>query len=214
MRAGGRLDRCLIIEDLPAARDWLSKAVTEAFPGIQVSEAEDCTTARQLLSKLLPDLALVDLGLPDGDGTALIAAIKAAKPDCLCIVASTFADDAHLFPALRAGADGYFTKDQGRAELVRTLSDIEQGYPPLSPAVAQRLLGFFHAPDPLETPLTARETEVLQLIGKGYSTAEVARLLTITRNTAAGYIKEIYRKLGINSRAEAALKAAEFGLLR
>lgn len=89
-----------------------------------------------------------------------------------------------------------------------------EGHPPLSPGIARRLLDYFHQPDPLETPLTNRETEVLQLIGKGYATAEVAGLLEITRNTAAGYVKEIYRKLGINSRAEAALKAAEFGLLR
>ncbi len=208
------MKRCLIIEDLPAARQWLTKAVEQTFPNITVESAPDCAGARVLLSKHLPDLALVDLGLPDGDGSTLIAAIKAAQPNCLCIVASTFADDGHLFPALRAGADGYFTKDQGQAALVQTLSEIKQGHPPLSPSVARRLLDFFHQPEPVHTPLTNRETEVLQLIGKGYATAEVARLLTITRNTAAGYIKEIYRKLGINSRAEAALKAAEFGLLR
>lgn len=208
------MKHALVIEDLPAARQWLAAALGQAFPDLAVDLAEDCASARRCLSNRLPDLALIDLGLPDGDGTALIAAIKAVKPDCLCIVASTFADDAHLFPALRAGADGYFTKDQGQAELVRTLSDIEQGQPPLSPGIARRLLDFFHQPDPLETPLTPRESEVLQLIGKGYATAEVATLLEITRNTAAGYIKEIYRKLGINSRAEAALKAAEFGLLR
>lgn len=119
-----------------------------------------------------------------------------------------------LFPALRAGADGYFTKDQGQTELIRILTEIGAGRPPLSPGIARRLLNFFHQTDPVATPLTRREAEVLQLIGKGYATGEVAKLLDITRNTAAGYIKEIYRKLGINSRAEAAIKAAEFGLLR
>ncbi len=208
------MKNCLIVEDLPDARQWLTRAVQQAFSGIAVETAQDCAEARDQLSIRLPDLALIDLGLPDGDGCTLIAAIKRAKPGCLCIVASTFADDQHIFPALRAGADGYFTKDQGQAALVQTLSDIEQGRPPLSPGIARRLLDFFHQPEPAHTPLTNRETEVLQLIGKGYATAEVARLLTITPNTAAGYIKEIYRKLGINSRAEAALKAAEFGLLR
>lgn len=204
----------LIIEDLPAARTWLAAALEQAFPGMQIHFAADCSEVRKHLESSIPDLALVDLGLPDGDGTSLIAAIKARHPEALCIVASTFADDAHLFPALRAGADGYFTKDQGQTELVRILVDISAGKPPLSPGIARRLLNFFQDPEPPETPLTPRETEVLQLIGKGFSVAEVARLLGITKNTAAGYIKDIYRKLGINSRAEAALKAAEFGLLR
>ncbi|AKS41633.1 response regulator [Wenzhouxiangella marina] len=208
------MNKALIIEDLPAARAWLEAALNEAFPGISVACTESCSGAREWLAQDRPDLALVDLGLPDGDGTALIAAIKRAHPDALCVVASTFADDAHLFPALRAGADGYFTKDQGQDALVRVLREISQGKPPLSPGIARRLLSFFQDPEPPETPLSPRETEVLQLIGKGYSLNEVGRLLEITRHTAAGYVKDIYRKLGINSRAEAALKAAEFGLLR
>lgn len=207
------MKHCLIIEDLPATRDWLASAVACAFPDIAIEQAVDCREARQSLASRLPDLALVDLGLPDGDGASLIAAIKTANPSCLCIVASTFADDAHLFPALRAGADGYFTKDRKQAELIQALRDIEAGRPPLSPGIARRLLSHFQPDEPGETPLTERETSILQLIGKGYSTGEAGDLLGITRNTAAGYVKEVYRKLGINSRAEAALKAAEFGLL-
>lgn len=203
----------LIIEDLPAARTWLKEAVSMAFPTIKIETAGSCKQARACLERALPDLALVDLGLPDGDGTGLIAAIKARSTDPLCLVTSTFADDDHLFPALRAGADGYFTKDQGQNELVRILHEISQGKPPLSPGIAKRLLEFFHTPEPSTSPLTPRQTDVLQLIGKGYSLPEVSEFLGITRNTTAGYVKDIYRKLGISSRAEAALKAAEFGLL-
>ncbi|RFF30772.1 response regulator [Wenzhouxiangella sediminis] len=208
------MKRVLIIEDLPAAREWLAESVHLAFPTSQIDMAADCAGARDALDRQWPGMALIDLGLPDGDGTRLIAWIKSRHPATLCIVASTFADDTHIFPALRAGADGYFTKDQGRAELARLLTEIADGQPPLSPDVARRLMAYFQHEDQPEAPLSERETEVLRLIGKGYSSTEVGRLLGITRNTAAGYVKDIYRKLGISSRAEAALKAAEFGLLR
>lgn len=208
------MKRVLIVEDLPFARDWLTEGVRLAFPGSQIETAPDCAGARSRLERHWPELALVDLGLPDGDGTRLIAWIKSRHAATLCVVASTFADDGHIFPALRAGADGYFTKDQGQSELARILTEIAAGHPPLSPGVARRLMAYFQHEDRPELPLSEREIEVLRLIGKGFSSTEVGRLLDITRNTAAGYVKDIYRKLGINSRAEAALKAAEFGLLR
>lgn len=208
------MKRVLIVEDLPFVRDWLAEGVRLAFADSRIESASDCASARERLDRSWPELALVDLGLPDGDGTRLIAWIKSRHPATLCVVASTFADDAHIFPALRAGADGYFTKDQGHAELARILAEIAAGHPPLSPGVAHRLIAYFQHEDQPEAPLSEREVEVLRLIGKGYSSTEVGRLLDITRNTAAGYVKNIYRKLGISSRAEAALKAAEFGLLR
>ncbi len=208
------MKRVLIIEDLPAARDWLVAGVQRAFPESRIETVGDCAGAKEALGRSWPDMALVDLGLPDGDGTRLIAWVKSKQADTLCIVASTFADDAHIFPALRAGADGYFTKDQGPDELARLLTEIAAGHPPLSPAVARRMMAYFQDDDPPEVPLSERETEVLRLIGKGYSSIETGRLLNITRHTAAGYVKDIYRKLGISSRAEAAIKAVEFGLLR
>lgn len=203
----------LIVEDMPEARRWLTETVELAFPGVSVRSAEDCRSARERIAEQAPDLALIDLGLPDGSGISLIAALKAAYPECLCVVASTFTDDDHLFPAIRAGAEGYLVKDGDPERLAATLKEIQRGNPPLSPRIARRLLDFFRPAEASDTPLTPRERDVLQLIGKGYSNAEVAELLGISANTAAGYVKEIYRKLGIRSRAEAAIKAAEFGLL-
>lgn len=207
------IHHALIVEDLPEARRWLTAALKLAFPEATIELAEDCASARRRILERAPDIALIDLGLPDGSGIDLIAALKAAHPECLAVVASTFTDDAHVFPALRAGADGYLTKDGEPERLAETLTRIQQGDPPISPAIARRMLRFFQPVEPDVQPLTPRERDVLQLIGKGYTNAEVAGLLSISPNTAAGYVKDIYRKLGIRSRAEAATKAVELGLL-
>ena len=204
----------LIVEDLPSTRDWLATAVERAFPGSQIATAEDIATARKALAESWPDLVLVDLGLPDGDGTDLIAAIKQAAPATRCVVASTFGDDAHLFPALRAGADGYLTKDAEIDQLAEALAGILAGRPPLSPGIARRLMQHFQPQVQPDDGLSPREREVLTLIAKGYTVNRAAEMLQIASSTAAGYVKDIYRKLEISSRAEATLKAAEMGLVR
>ncbi len=207
------IESVLIVEDLPQAADWLGQAVRSAFKPASVIVASDLAQARRALDEKRFDLALVDLGLPDGDGTRLIERIKQLDSRCVCVVASTFADDEHLFPALKAGADGYFTKDQGPEALAEVLEGIVHGQPPLSPGIARRLLEYFHQPAPPAHDLSPREVEVLTLVGKGLSTGEVGSLLGISRHTAAGYVKEVYRKLEISSRAEAALKAVDLGLV-
>ncbi|MES1944631.1 LuxR family two component transcriptional regulator [Salinisphaera sp. PC39] len=206
----------LVVEDLPASRDWLCRVLAAAFPGIAVSTAGNLAAARDCLESLAPDLALVDLGLPDGDGVDLILAMRRLHPRCQCVVTTIYDDDSHLFPALRAGAAGYLLKDQPKDRLVTQLCGIAAGEPPLSPVIARRLLKVFE-PEPVhERPesLSPRERETLVLIAKGYRLNEVADCLGVTRNTAAGYIKGVYRKLQISSRAEAALAAARMGLVR
>src|SRR5690606_8526461 len=127
-----------------------------------------------------------------------------------CVVATVFDDDAHLFPALRAGAQGYVLKDRDRATLADMLRGIVSGQPPLSSSIARRLLRHFQ-PMPAEpqdgVPLTPRETEVLQLTAKGLTLNEVAQALQLSRHTVSGYLKDIYRKLSVGTRAEAALEA-------
>lgn len=207
----------LVVEDLDDARSWLREALKQAFPGIRVTEAGSLAEARAASRDALPDIALIDLGLPDGSGAELIAEIHQRDPGVLTIVTTIFDDDEHLFGALRAGAAGYLLKDQSRTDLVAMLAGIHAGYPPLSPSIARKLLQVFQAPPeapaPADHALTPREQEVLTLIAKGYSVARVAELLGITRNTAAGHVKLIYRKLDISSRAEAALEATRHGLI-
>jgi len=133
----------LIVEDLPDARDWLIAAMGEAFPGIQIDTAASLADARSRLTSRLPQVALIDIGLPDGSGIDLIDELNRQHPDVLSVVTSVFDDDTHLFAALGAGASGYLLKDQSREDLTGMLQRIAEGQPPLSPAIARRLLGFF-----------------------------------------------------------------------
>lgn len=207
----------LVVEDLPAPAQWLAAVLEAAFAGIRVDVASSLAEARAVLALRIPDIALIDLGLPDGSGVDLIREITQAHPKSQCIVTTIYADDRHLFPALRAGAAGYLLKDQPKERVVSALRGIASGEPPLSPVIAQRLLRVFGQDQSeaatQESPLSTREREALVLIAKGYKLPEVAEQLGVTRNTAAGFIKSIYRKLNISSRAEATLEAARMGLV-
>jgi DNA-binding NarL/FixJ family response regulator len=207
----------LVVEDLAASAQWLARVLAEAFPGIRAQVAETLEDARRAARAQAPDIALVDLDLPDGSGVELIREFARTYPACHCVVTTIYADDRHLIPALRAGAQGYLLKDQPTERVVAALRAIGAGEPPLSPAIAQRLLRVFgteQTPAAEEARLTPRERETLTLIAKGLRLPDVAQQLGVTRHTAAGFIKAIYRKLNINSRAEAALEAARLGLVR
>ncbi|HNN96158.1 MAG TPA: response regulator transcription factor [Pseudomonadota bacterium] len=205
----------LIVEDLPDAQEWLARALQASFPGIAIARADTLHAARQTLSHPpAPQLVLIDLGLPDGSGIELIAELSRDSPATQCVVVSIYDDNAHLFPALRAGAQGYLLKDQPQKQIVELLQGITAGRPPLSPAIARKLLSFFQgATPPQSEALTRRETEVLTLIAKGITQAEAARMLGLSTHTVCGHVKEIYRKLNVSSRAEAALTAQRLGLI-
>jgi DNA-binding NarL/FixJ family response regulator len=209
------MQTAFILEDLPDSRAWLKAALAESFSGIVFVEASNIAQALVLLeAEAQVDIALVDLGLPDGSGVQVIEWFNRFSPATICIVASIYDDDGHILPALRAGAQGYLLKDQPREAIVSALNGIVTGQPPLSPAIARKLLAHFHTP--LAAPqdaLTAREKDVLTIIAKGMTMGETAAMLGLTRNTVAGYVKEIYRKLNVSSRAEAALTARHMGLV-
>lgn len=210
------MKHAFILEDVVESQAWLTEALTRSFPGIHVETAFAVEDALSRLSSIpKPDIALIDLNLPDGSGVAVIEYLQLHSPDTMCVVASIFDDDQHLFPAIRAGARGYLLKDQPVEQIVNALTGIAAGFPPLSPAIARKLLGHFQQPHavPDAPGLTERETEVLKLIAKGLTQAEVGRLLNISRHTVAGYVKELYRKLNVSSRAEAALLARDMGLV-
>ena len=208
------MQRVLILEDIAETRDWLCELVAEAYGDAQIDTVGLIRHARARLDTAY-DLALIDLGLPDGSGLDIMRAIRAAHPETLCVVTTVMGDDATVVSALSAGADGYLLKENPAGVLARQLRQIRDGVPALSPAIARRIMEHFRYTGPSadeEHQLTARETEVLGLIGRGLRNAEVARDLGIAETTVAGYIKAVYRKLGISSRAEAAWHAARLGL--
>lgn len=207
----------LIVEDHPDALVVMRSIVAEIFPSAQVLDAGDCQTGLALVGANTFDLALVDLHLPDGSGLGVISRLNARTPQTRIVVSSIYGDDGHLFPALQAGAQGYLLKDDPRDSLVRQLAGILEGTPPLSPAIARKLIRHFTAVPSAgprsEHNLTPREQEALGLLAQGISVKHLAQSMGISPHTAGDYVKSIYRKLNITSRAEAALKATEFGLL-
>ncbi len=202
-----------ILEDHLPTMQWLESALSNSFPEIKNTRAESISQAELLLSDYHADIALIDLGLPDGSGLTILKLLQETSPQTLRIVTTTFSDDEHLFSALQAGAQGYILKEQDVDQIAQLLSAAVMGQPALSPQIARRILVHFQ-PESENEALTPRQTEVLQLIGKGYKNREVADLLKISTHTVHGYIKEIYQLLGISSRSEATLEATKRGLIR
>jgi DNA-binding NarL/FixJ family response regulator len=205
----------LILEDVSETLHWLGEIAAEAFPACHVTGASSVRDALAAMNRRSFDLALIDLRLPDGSGLDVLRHLRATVPDTICIVTSAMADDSSIVGALSAGASGYLLKDQMREGVIRQLQQVSEGVPALSPSIARRIMEHFRRTGPASTEggnLTARELEVLTLIGRGMRNAEVAAELNLSENTVAGYIKVIYRKLGISSRAEASWHAAQLGL--
>lgn len=216
--------QCLVVEDQESVRDWLVAALRVTFPDMAIAEASTLAEARRWLDEqernaTLPfAMALIDLGLPDGSGIELLRQIAARHPATLAIVATIYDDDAHLFDAIAAGAGGYLLKDRDAATLATLLRRIDAGEPPLSPSIAWRMMQHFQQRPAIDrrddAGLTPREIEVLTLISAGMTTAEAARKLGLTPHTVTSYIKILYQKLNVQSRAEAALIAVERGLVK
>lgn len=207
--------KALIVEDVPETQEALRELACAAFPCIECVCVPDLGSARRLDVRAF-QLALVDLSLPDGSGITLIERISLENPDCTIVVSTIHDDDEHVFAALRAGAQGYLHKDEPPELLARQLQGIREGRPPLSPAIARRILGYFHRPQKptaKDSGLTPREREVLTRLASGRSIAAIARELNVSPYTVGDHVKNIYRKLNISSRAEAALQAKRLGLL-
>lgn len=208
-------ENLLIVEDVAEALEWLTGVVRSAFPGSTVVQARNVRDAISRIEGTRWDMALVDLGLPDGSGLDVIRRLKSASPDTMCIVSTVLGDDAHIVAALSAGAQGYILKGQPEAVVRRQLIQLQHGIPALSPTIAKRIMEHFRRTRPVDDEvesLTAREADVLTMVSKGLRNAEVARALGLAESTIATHIKSIYRKLGISSRAEAALHATRMGL--
>lgn len=206
----------LILEDLPDTQVWLVALIQEVLPDAQPTLASTLGEARRLLLSQPWHFMLIDLGLPDGSGITLLQKARVQLPQVPAIVTTIYDDDNNLFQAMAAGAAGYLLKSQSKDMLVRQLQLLELGQPPISPCLARRLLAHFrHNPDETASDihLSDRETEILTLIGQGLRTREVAQQLELTGYTVTTYLRNIYEKLNITSRAEAAREASRRKLI-
>lgn len=215
MHDDNRQRTCLLVEDHAATREWMHGVIGQAFPDAHIVSHANLKAAWAWLDSLSASgaalwLAVVDIGLPDGSGISLIQGLAERFPASRRIVATIYNDDAHLLDAISAGADGYILKEEEPDRIAATLRRIERDEPPLSPSIARRMLSHFRAPAPPADDaavLTGREIETLTLLARGLTVVEVAARLGLKPHTVAGYVKVIYQKLNISTRAEATREA-------
>lgn len=211
------LKSVLILEDIFDTRQWIKEVVLDAFPGCEIDEAATIQQAKKAIAEKAYQLAIIDLSLPDGKGNEVLKQLNISNPSCYRVVATIYHDDQYLFSALKDGAHGYLLKEQSRDELIRLLKGILNDEPPLSPSIARRILRHFShlntENETEKTTLTAREIEVLTCIAKGFTRPEIAQVLGIKSSTVATFTKSVYYKLGVSSRAQAALEANRLGLV-
>jgi len=209
----------LVVEDEPEFLRQYCEAIMRE-PGFRLAGAvSTLAAAMAVIEQSVPDVLLVDLGLPDGNGADLIRRAVKQRPDCDALVVTVFGDDQHVIDAIEAGATGYLLKDSPPGELVRCIRELRAGGAPISPSIARRLLARMRAPAekaaaPGASPLTEREAQILQLVAKGLSFADVGNTLDISAHTVVAHVKKIYRKLSVHSRGEAVFEATQLGLLK
>lgn len=215
----------LAVEDDASARAFFESSV-RACPALRWLAGLD--SVAQALAWLdgggdPPAVLLVDLGLPDGSGVDVIRAAAARFPDCEALVVSVFGDEESVLASIEAGAVGYLHKDSAPADIAQTILDVKRGASPISPMIARRVLAKYRslrvdAPVPEQAApgaplLSAREQEVLLLISRGFSYAEIARLKALSVNTVQTHIRNMYAKLAVHSKNEAVFEAMRMGLL-
>ncbi|TDE30043.1 response regulator transcription factor [Actinomadura sp. 6K520] len=201
----------LIVDDHPVVRDGL-RGMFAAAGGFEVlGEAADGRQAVALAEELRPDVVLMDLRMPGGDGVEAITEISRRGLPCRILVLTTYDTDTDTIPAIEAGATGYLLKDAPRDDLFNAVRAAAQGRSVLSPAIASRLVSRVRAPR--SDTLSTRELEVLRLVSRGTSNREIAGELFISEATVKTHLTHIYAKLDVNDRAAAVATAYDRHLL-
>ena len=212
--------RILLVDDQELLRTGF-RMILSAQPDLEVvGEAIDGADGVRQAAALRPDVVLMDVRMPGMDGVQATAAITAAAGETRVLVLTTFDLDDYVYDALRAGASGFLLKDATAAELVNAVRVVAAGEALLAPSVTRRLIADFarqprqdSAPPPALDALTQRETEVLRLIARGLSNAEISDTLVIAGQTTKTYVGRILAKLNLRDRAQAVVVAYETGLV-
>jgi two-component system NarL family response regulator len=206
---GRRLIRVLLADDHAIVRGGVAAVLRDAGDIAVVAEAANGTDAVALFERHRPDVALVDVKMPELDGPAVVAAIRGRWADARIVVLTSFDADDDIERALKAGARAYLLKDVQPAELVACVRAVHQGRAWVSPSIAAKL-----AERMTRVDLTPREMTVLRLLAEGMSNKEIAARLGIAEGTAKLHVSRAYEKLGVANRTEAMAVALRRGLLR
>lgn len=228
----------VLVEDDAEVAAAFAHAVSAAADMTLAWVATTRTQALEGLAGPAADVLLADLGLPDGSGLDVIRAARACWPDCAIMVNTTFGDELHVIGAIEAGANGYLLKDCTAEAMLREIRILHAGGSPISPRIARQMLMRFRQAGATATPplaavdlaavptpartadgaaapvtLSSREQEVLELITKGFTYDEIARLMQVSRHTVMTFVRRIYAKLQVKSKVEAIYEARLHGLL-
>lgn len=216
------LIRVALVEDDVNFQNALVEAIQAAPDMVLLCVAGTRALGLQMLEEVFADVLLVDLGLPDGSGIDVIQAAYAKWPGCNIMVSTTFGDEMHVMRSLEAGASGYLLKDSAPEKMIFEIRSLACGGSPISPIIARQILMRFRHAEPdsaspvtdkLQTALSAREMEVLEFITQGFTSDEIAALMSVSRHTVLTYVRRIYFKLKVNSRTEAIYEARNQGIL-
>lgn len=209
--------RVLIADDQAITRTGLQHLLAEDAEIEVVGAARTGAETVALAEALQPDVILMDLRMPDGNGIEATRRIYRASPQVGILVLTVFEDDASVFPAIRAGARGYLLKDTQQDELLRAIRTVAQGGAIFSPGIAQRVLGYLSAPPPVAVDtvfdeLTPREREILEGIAQGQTNSEIAAQLNLSTKTISNAISNILLKVHTTDRAKLMLMALDAGM--
>lgn len=219
-----------VVEDDAATRERIARAI-RAEPSLCL--LHEASTAGQLLDWFADNpvnVLLVDLGLPDRPGLEVIRRASAMQPACAVMVLTMFADESNMLLAFEAGARGYLLKDGTEQDLARHVVALSAGGSPMSPVIARQLLSRWRAQQPVSADLPAeptgpteqaeaerlsrRELQVLDLIARGFTYAEIAQQMAVAVTTVQTHVRNIYGKLGVHSKTEAVFEARQSGILK
>jgi NarL family two-component system response regulator LiaR len=202
----------VIADDHPFVRHGL-RTYLETLEDMDVAgEATNGVEAVELVERLLPDVVLMDLVMPELDGVGAIRRIQEVAPSTRVIALTSFVDDEKVFPAIKAGAAGYLLKDVRPADLADAVRKASRGEALLAPSVAARLMQEVSGERPAPAGLTERELEVLRLIARGMSNKQIAKELVVSEKTVKTHVSNILAKLHLADRTQAALYAVREGL--
>ena len=206
--------RVLIADDHEIVRRGLRMTLAGEADLALAGEATTGREAVALVAELLPDVVLLDIQMPDGDGVEAALEIRRRFPAVAVVMLTSFQTDEPLLRAMQAGVQGHLLKDMSGDALMAAIRGAARGEPQLHPAAARRLMALAPPPgDPL-AQLTVREREVLRLLGSGRSNKEIGAALFLSEATVKGYVSEVLAKLEVQDRTQAALLPVRYGLVK
>ncbi|MEU1423650.1 response regulator transcription factor [Kitasatospora sp. NPDC005751] len=213
--------RVLLVDDQPLVRSGLRVIMADHPDLLVVGEAADGAEAVRLVGELGPDVVVMDIRMPGMDGIEATRLITAGPATARVLVLTTFDEDDHVYDALRAGASGFVVKDMALDDILAAVRVVADGDALIAPGVTRRLIADFvgrpgaapEGPPPTVEGITEREREVLTLVGRGRSNAEIAEDLFITVATAKSHVSRLLAKLGARDRVQLVITAYEAGLV-